>query len=301
MDYSASNTVRHEKFENNSDDDLRDLERFLSEPITEDVTDEEVIRSLEDAVPEKGVSRKVTKPAAGTDAADKETLKIIRDYGLVQVVVGSRTVRNFTPSLNLPKLTYKARTGTKPKPSNDNALPHWDHSGDRLKFGMAMQSLSERGCAFTLLFGPDRLKELLSHPKGFSRALALYIDRALDRRLGRVPDYGFVVEMTVRGKLHIHGGIETTSDVLSMVKAALEHAGGKGWIPSRPGEKQVHFRDLFYPTGWTRYSFEDNPKARRIIKGNTVVISNPLRRSAKQLYGAVKKTIDRGRSTKSAP
>jgi hypothetical protein len=236
---------------------------------------------------------KVTKPIPGSDAADKKTLKIIENYGLVSVVVGSRTVGNFVRPLDLPKARFKSRNGLTPKPSNDNRLPCWDDTGQRLKFGMAMQSLSDRGYAFTFNFGPNRLAELLTHPKGFARALALYMNRALDARLDCRPDYGFVIEMTARGKLHVHGGIECGPAELSVVKEALVHAAGKGWVKTRPGETQVKFGELFYPTGWTRYSFEDNPKARRVIKGNTVVITNPLRNFGELLYGAVRKTINR--------
>ncbi len=157
---------------------------------------------------------------------------------------------------------------------------------------MSLQSLSGRGHAFTLLFGPSRLQELLDSPKGFSRALARYLNRALGRKLGHVPDYCFVVEMTPRGKLHVHGGIASTADDLHLIEEALNHAGGDGWVKSRRGETQVKLKPLFYPTGWCRYSFEDEPKARRALKGQTVVITNPLRASAGKLYGAVKKIID---------
>lgn len=238
------------------------------------------------AIPEK-----VTKHAPGSDAADKQSLKIIENYGLVSVVVGSRTVGNFVRPLDLPKARFKARNGLPPKPSNDNRLPCWDDTGQRLKFGMAMQSLSDRGHAFTFNFGPDRLAALLTHPKGFSRALALYMNRSLDARLGCVPDYGFVIEMTARGKLHVHGGIDSGPADLPKIEEALVHAAGEGWVKTRPGETQVKFKELFYPTGWTRYSFKDNPKARHAIKGNTVVITSSLRGYAKSLYREVRSRI----------
>lgn len=241
------------------------------------------------------LSNKVITPARGTDAADKRTLQIIRDYGLARVVVGSHTVGNFTPPSNYPPKALKGKKlgAVDPaEPVNDNALACWDHTGDRLKFGMAMQSLSGRGNAFTLILSPKRILEALGHAKGFSRCLAGFIDRVLKKHLGRVPDYGFVVEATARGKLHIHGGVECTHDELPVIKEALRYAGGKDWKPCRRGEKQVHFRELFFPLGWTRYSFQDRPKAKRLIKGTSLVITNPLRRRAKQTYVAVKAIID---------
>lgn len=297
MHYSKSREHLHRTAENNSRDD-----EFAN------LTDSEIEQAVElldtrepTPTPESGKGKKVTRPAHGTDASDKETLKTIANFGLVQIVVGSHTVRNFTPPSftpkrlppNLSKTLSKASGEPTPKPANDNKLPTWKKSGQRLKFGMALQSLSGRGHAFTLLFGPSRLQELLDSPKGFSRALALYMDRALMRKLGYVPDYCFVVEMTPGGKLHVHGGIASTADNLHLIEEALNHAGGGGWEKSRRGEKQFMPKPLFYPTGWCRYSFEDEPKARRAIKGQTVVINSPLRRSAKALYGAVKKIIDR--------
>ena len=41
---------------------------------------------------DRGISRIITKVSHGTDKADKQTLKIIRDYGFVSIVVGGHTV-----------------------------------------------------------------------------------------------------------------------------------------------------------------------------------------------------------------
>lgn len=297
MYYSKSRKDLHRAAQNNSSAD-----EFANLP---DAVIEQAVETLEASDPtpaaESSAREKVTKHAPGTDAADKKTLKTIEDYGLVQVVVGSRTVHNFTsPSFtpqrvppNLSKTLSKASgaPAPTPKPANDNKLPLWRDTGRRLKYGMALQSLSGRGHAFTLLFGPSRLQELLDSPLGFSRALARYLNRGLKRKLGHVPDYCFVVEMTPRGKLHIHGGIESTADNLHRIEEALKHAGGDDWVKSRRGETQVKFKPLFYPTGWCRYSFEDEPKARRALRGQTVVITNPLRSSAGKLYGAIRKVI----------
>ena len=236
-------------------------------------------------IPFPALSKNVTRRKRRSDRVDKQALETIRKIGSSITISGVGTVSNAHSS--------DTRTTTHPEeaiPSaNDNRLPAWIHTGDRMKFNMAMRALEGRAHAFTINLGPERLKEALEHPDGFSRCLSRYMNRALERVLGRIPLYLFSVEMTGRGKIHVHGAIESTVDELARVEEALTKAAGAGWQKRRRGETQVYLQELNTADGWAEYSLRDGAKARRVITGKSVFIAKRLRPLAEATYLKAKK------------
>jgi len=155
---------------------------------------------------------------------------------------------------------------------------------------MANRVVAATGHSFSLNLGPNRLKEALNAPAGFSNCLARYINRVLKRKLGRVPLFWFQVDVTKRGKLHLHGAIESTADELPRIMEALNEVGGRDWKPARPGEQQCWFDVQHNPDGWVRYSLRRRARVRFHLKGGrSHFIAKRLRAIASETYGDLRR------------
>jgi hypothetical protein len=234
-------------------------------------------------------SNNVTGRRRRSDRRDVQALKSIRFFESAADTSGAVTVADFHTPSSTPKQP----------PSNDNRIPVWEHTSDRVKAAMAVRSIAERGGhAFTLNLGPTRIADAVTGSKAFSTYVAGFIRRALERECGQVPDFMFTVEQTKRGKLHLHGAVDATDNHLPAVKRALAHAGGLDWVPARRGETQVSLEPIHDADGWARYIFKDGPQSCRIVCDRVLFISKPLRPKAAITYRRYKNKVEELRSMK---
>lgn len=232
-------------------------------------------------------SNKVTDPSLQRVSNQVTKRRFRRSDSIDKVVLNSLKLGNSIMLSGVDTVSNSQATST---PTNDNKLPHWCHTGDRLKLSVANRVVAAIGHSFSLNLDPNRLKEALNAPGGFSDCLARYINRALKRKLGRVPLFWFQVDVTKRGKLHLHGAIESTADDLPRIMEALNEVGGRDWKPARPGEKQCWFDVQHNPDGWVRYSLRRRARVRFHLKGGrSHFIAKQLRALASETYGDLRR------------
>jgi len=179
------------------------------------------------------------------------------------------------------------------KGSNDNdPLPVWAHSSDRVKLTFANHALVTLGgsrsdvAAFSLNPAPERIDEAQRHPKGFVVSLKLDLDRVFKRMIGEVPSYWIGAGATSDGRLHLHGAIQTSKADAPTHRAALVAIGGN-WPESKHPEYQLDFQPMTDADGWVRYVLKQGPSARRlIITGKSLTIPKELRREGHRRYDA---------------
>lgn len=276
-----------------------------------EVTAPAILRSNEVTTPPAILlSNKVTARLRRSDLKDRELLEGIQySASVFGAADPAALVRIYTPPNNTPS---SASDGTPLSPSNDNAvtapirLPthilttSWGETGDRAKLAFANEALAfhedddresgKRPVSWSLNLSPERESEALSHPSGFVRYLSRLLNRALERKLGFVPLYWFIVD-SEKGRLHLHGGILASPDQLPLIKAAMIHAGGK-WQSSgkrKDGgkEHQFHANPDRCDYGWIKYPVRNKGQVKLIIgKGEQFAfIGKELRRDASWLYG----------------
>ena len=241
--------------------------------------------------PSKIWSKKVTKRRRRTAKRDREALGITRVCDLrPPMACDPPLVGITTPPLS------------DPKPANDDIkaeetpsdfiaakkppkIHAWEHTMDPGKLATAYRVLeaSGAGVAFTLNCSPDQNAAALRHPKGVADYFARRINRALKRALGYVPLYGFGVDVARDDRLHIQGAAIANDNQLEAMDGALCHAGGK-WANPRHSDKQCEFEPLHPADGWATYCLRNQAKVKRLIRGPTISITNPLRRHAKEFW-----------------
>ncbi|WP_159010038.1 hypothetical protein [Bradyrhizobium sp. S69] len=294
--------VIHSDHYSKSDEGLQDdPEKILSDLLADNdmtpmpETDADVFVGLDfyfpDAAPwskkvtsdsEKPLSKKVTRRRRRSNDRDAQVIKAIQQNEL-------RAPRAQYPSLvgTLQPLISTPSTPQNqpvPTPCNENARPPaWVFTSDRAKLFAANRALTGVPYALSLNLGLDQEKAALASPKGFSAYMRGMIVRALQRELGYVPLFWFVVDTTSQGRLHLHGGIVCDDNVLNAIERALRHAGGD-WASRKHHERQLDLTPQTDLDGWVDYALGNMPKVRRLISGKGVVISNPLRKLAQALY-----------------
>jgi hypothetical protein len=181
--------------------------------------------------------------------------------------------------------------------SNDNdPLPVWDHSSDRVKLTFANHALVTLGgsqndvAAFSLNLTSERIDEAQRHPKGFVDSLKRDLDRVFKRMIGEVPLYWFGAGATPDGRLHLHGAIHTCKAGAPIIDEALLAIGGDG--PARHLEYQLDIRLMHDADGWVRYVLKQGPAARRlIITGKSLTIPKELRREGHRRYDGLRSAL----------
>lgn len=113
-------------------------------------------------------------------------------------------------------------------------MPHWDHTGDRLKALAWCLAMNEQGArTMTLRLGTEVIEAGLADPKGLSTHLLRRINRHLKKAAYDldlpVPEHFFMVEASDLGEVHIHGAILLPSNAKAYkaFRQALIAAGGE--------------------------------------------------------------------------
>lgn len=135
------------------------------------------------------------------------------------------------------------------------------------------------GLTFTLNLSAACEKALLRSDNP-ARAMSDRINRALKALGCAAPAYGFALEISPAGRVHLHGAVLPGAIDLDTLKRALMKAGGK--LKSHAASRQLKFKP-FDPTkgahGWTGYITQDERITRRALATDKITfISSGLRR-----------------------
>lgn len=296
--YSTDRAVCSDQSENNFDDfDLTgsgeeiSFDEFCAAldtiPDTGGVS-QKVIEAVS-AVP-KGLSKKVTACPRRSDRGDRVTLRKIQLFQIPGAASGD------LPLVGAPHPSIGTPSSSINPPANDNRIPVWKFTSDRAKLVLsceAFELLGEseaRPFSFSLNLTPEREREALRHPKGFTACLRLQIERDLKRAGLELPYLWFAVDIE-GDRLHLHGGLLAPPEDIEVIKAALCRSGG-----SQKGKGAAYQLDI-QPRcdhGWATYAIRNRGKVRKVIGGHTVSISQPLRSQARWLYEQYRTIMRRG-------
>jgi hypothetical protein len=307
--YSLSDEDLDKKFEINNpiDDPFADLD--LS-PSTTVESDEEIIAALLSDGPAawskkvtepkpKAASKKVIRRLRRSDVLDMQTLNRILQFRVPTIsTAGVPLVRVYTPSN--PSLIPDPLDAPSPSPlapDNDNAIPVWGNSQDRVKLAASTWALEASGkppVSWTLNLTPERIDEAQRDPRGFTKSLQRDLNRALERELGVVPLYWFSVDATRKPdqRLHLHGAVAADAQDLPGIERALRHVGGHGPKPAKP-DFMVDFNAQRCDEGWSNYSMRNAGQVRKLIKGRTISITGALRSKGRWFYEEVRRIMPR--------
>jgi hypothetical protein len=249
------------------------------------------------AIDSKYLSKKVTRRRRRSDSRDMQTLKKIQRFRVpADMPIEPSLVDNLAPPISTPVSVPLDN----PIPDNDNTLPVWEHSLDRIKLAAstwALELSEKHPVSWTLNLTPERIDEAQRDPRGFTESLKRDLDRALQRELGGVhPLYWFSVDVTRKPdeRLHLHGAIAADLQELEAIERAMRHVGGHGPKP----DKDDHMVDLNpqrCDEGWAVYSIRNAGQVRKLIRYRTTTITSPLRSEGKWFYDTVRQIIGAAR------
>jgi hypothetical protein len=229
------------------------------------------------------LSKKVTRRFRRSDSIDTEVIKKIQQFEVCpDAPIGTPLVDDFHPPISHPL-----------RPANDNALPVWELTKDRVKLAVstwALELSGKRPVSWTLNLTPERIDEAQRDPRGFTESLKRDLDRAFPRELGFVPLYWFSVDVAANERLHLHGALAADHQELEAIERALRHVGGHGPKPDKD-DKMVDLNPERCDEGWAIYSIRNAAKVRRLIKGRTLSITGPLRSEGKWFYDEVRRIM----------
>ena len=178
---------------------------------------------------------------------------------------------------------------------NDNSIPVWENTSDRVKIVFANAALDmtgKRPVSWTLNLSPNRNDAAQRDPRGFTESLKRDLDRSLKRQLGYIPWYWFGVDVANKplDRLHLHGGIAADENELESIRLALLHTGGE-WASVRYKNSQLRLNPDRCDDGWPTYSIRRRRRVSALIRGRTFTISGPLRSEAKDLYDGCRQVM----------
>lgn len=226
-------------------------------------------------------SKKVPQRVRQSASKDKKTLARMRSFRVpAHLLVEETSVAHptsFIPtSLNTPT------------PFNDN-IPVWALTGDVVKAvaaTAALQIAEKPAYAFTFNLTPEAEAKALTQSKRFVDSLKRSFDKQLDRAGVRLP-YWFAIDITRKGRLHIHGAFGAATENENL-KAIMWKAWGKQKLYP---QFQIDIRPL-RDDGWATYVFR-MPNHRRVAKriGQTLTMTRPLQQDAKWTYAEVRRIM----------
>ncbi|MHC3127909.1 hypothetical protein OB03_11735 [Brevundimonas sp. GN22] len=168
-------------------------------------------------------------------------------------------------------------------------MPHWDHTGDRLKALAWCLAMNEQGArTMTLRLGTEVIEAGLADPKGLSTHLLRRINRHLKKAANDldlpVPEHFFMVEASDLGEVHIHGAILLPSNAKAYkaFRQALIAAGGE-WRGGGSA-RQLDTQALQTPVRWTGYINKWRLGSALKIQGKAFAATHGVRRMGKDWY-----------------
>lgn len=168
-------------------------------------------------------------------------------------------------------------------------VPHWDHTGDRLKALAWCLAMNEQGArTMTLRLGPEVIEAGLADPKGLSTHLLRRINRHLKKAANDlslpVPEHFFMVEASDLGEVHIHGAIllPSNANAYKAFRKALIAAGGE-WLGGGSA-RQLDTQALQTPVRWIGYINKWRLGSAVKIQGKAFAATHGVRRMGKDWY-----------------
>lgn len=168
-------------------------------------------------------------------------------------------------------------------------VPHWDHTGDRLRAMAWAMALHERGArTLNLNLGA----EVVEAGRGHRDGLAIYVRRRISQRLKAaadrlslpVPEFFFVIEDSDFGNAHLHGAILLPEEarVYKVFRTALVSAGGK-WRDGGSA-RQLNTVEMDTPVRWISYVGKWRLGSAVKIEGRTFAASHGVRNAGRDWY-----------------
>lgn len=197
---------------------------------------------------------------------------------------------NTTPLLSPFQEAFLTELALGRAADDHRAPPSWERTTEIIKAIYAHRAVSETGGhTFSLNLGPDVIAAAEADAKGFADYVRRRLDRCLKRKFGRNVDLWFVVEITDKGRPHLHGGLTINANEIDAATKALAKAGGK-WANEHRAERQV---DIGVRTDdeWPLYACGTLSSTGKKISGSLLAKSRELTRRARQLYEADRNLI----------
>jgi hypothetical protein len=168
-------------------------------------------------------------------------------------------------------------------------IPHWDHTGDRLRAMAWAMAMHDRGArTLNLNLGPEVVEAGRAHREG----LAIYVRRRISQRLKAaadrlglpVPEFFFVLEDSDLGNAHLHGAIllPEAAPAYKAFRAALVAAGGK-WRGGGSA-RQLNTVEMDTPVRWISYVGKWLLFSAVKIEGRTFAASHGVRNAGRDWY-----------------
>lgn len=234
-------------------------------------------------------SKKVPGRVRRSDANDRKAHELIQK---IKVPPESSEALSLvhTPHPHSSPLPATHSPEPSPSPSDTfNPLPAWEFTDDRMKAVAATIALQvlEKAVSFTFNLTPDRINKCMMKPDQFLEGLKRDLDRVLKRRFSSIPLYWFAVDITRKGRLHLHGAIEADPDRLESLGDAMRSAWGK-W-EGRGVDHQLDWNEQRCDDDWATYCLRNRSAVRKLIGDRTMTITTPLRREAKEVYEEIRR------------
>lgn len=176
--------------------------------------------------------------------------------------------------------------------ANDNLVPVWALTGDRVKVLFANVALQitegKRHVAFSFNLTPETIDRAKSHSAGFLDCLKRDLDREL-KRGGLDLLYWFAVDADNDRRLHLHGEFCATDDDVEVVRTLMKKAWGVWHAPGR--HKQVRFEPKPPDDGWATYAMRNQAAVSKLIGPRTFTICHRLRRDAEWAYSELRQIM----------
>ena len=173
-------------------------------------------------------------------------------------------------------------------------VPHWDHTGDRLKLLAWAMAIKEMGGEAMSLHIPDiTWTKATKCPRGS----AAYMRDRMVKRLRQVfsasgfppPDFFFLVEASTTIRPHLHGAIVVPAGMRPLIETALVESVGV-W---RAGIRQLDLRQIDDASGWAAYVAKFTLTTMLVLEDKRIAAAtNGLRSAARAWYELQRKTMD---------
>jgi hypothetical protein len=242
-------------------------------------------------------SNKVSPRKRRSASKDRQTIEKLCAFGQgAQAASNSSSVATSTLITNpsLSPLTPGSTSTPRPNTIKDNHLPQWEHTSEAAKAFAATVALlvaEKPAHAFSFNLTSDATADLMRDPKRFLDSLKRAFDRELKRRGIDLPNYIFGVDQDWDKRLHLHGAFgDVPPELLPAIRDAMKKAWGEQHGPGK--QFQLKIEPLYNGgrRGWGDYITKNRRRFSKII-GETVTITNSLRREASSTYDRIRSII----------
>lgn len=248
--------------------------------------------SKADSATRRPLARKVTKKPRRSRFRDANSHKKISRIVARKTKASDRGALegNATPILSPFQEAFLTEVALGRAADDRRAPPSWERTTEIIKAIYSHRAVTEAGGhSFSLNLGPDVIAAAEADAKGFADYVRRRIDRELKRKFGRSIGVWFVVEITDKGRPHLHGGLTINANEIDAATKALAKAGGK-WANEHRAERQVDIR-VRTDDEWPLYACGNLSRTGKKISGSLLAKSRDLTRLARQLYEADRKLI----------